>query len=86
MTVMERLANSVVVPVVVLDKVEDAVPLAKAMAAGGVNNGNIKEFIDTPFIHAVGGSWVCPKADVLAGNWEKITQLCIDARKAAKGE
>ena len=209
MTVMERLANSVVVPVVVLDKVEDAVPLAKAMAAGGVdtmeitfrtacapdairavaencpdvlvgagtivnldqckkaiemgakfivspgfsdeivgycvangvavapgcvtpteimgalkhglkmvkffpanvygglnalknlagpfqglkflptggvNNGNIKEFIDTPFIHAVGGSWVCPKADVLAGNWDKITQLCIDARKAAKGE
>ena len=86
MTVMERLASSVVVPVVVLDKVEDAVPLAKAMAAGGVNNSNIKEFIDTPFIHAVGGSWVCPKADVLAGNWEKITQLCIDARKAAKGE
>ena len=209
MTVMERLANSVVVPVVVLDKVEDAVPLAKAMAAGGVdtmeitfrtacapdairavaetcpdvlvgagtivnldqckkaiemgakfivspgfsdeivgycvangvavapgcvtpteimgalkhglkmvkffpanvygglnalknlagpfqglkflptggvNNGNIKEFIDTPFIHAVGGSWVCPKADIAAGNWEKITQLCIDARKAAKGE
>ena len=37
MTVMERLANSVVVPVVVLDKVEDAVPLAKAMAAGGVD-------------------------------------------------
>ena len=33
MTVMERLARSVVVPVVVLEKVEDAVPLAKAMAA-----------------------------------------------------
>ena len=32
---MERLANSVVVPVVVLEKVEDAVPLANAMAAGG---------------------------------------------------
>ena len=58
----------------------------KFLPTGGVNNGNIKEFIDTPFIHAVGGSWVCPKADVLAGNWEKITQLCIDARKAAKGE
>ena len=58
----------------------------KFLPTGGVNNGNIKEFIDTPFIHAVGGSWVCPKADVVAGNWEKITQLCIDARKAAKGE
>ena len=86
MTVMERLANSVVVPVVVLDKVEDAVPLAKDMAAGGVNNDNIKEFIDTPFNHAVGGSWVCPKADVAAGNWDKITELCINARKAARGE
>ena len=53
MTVMERLANSVVVPVVVLDKVEDAVPLAKDMAAG---------------------------------NWDKITELCINAGKAARGE
>ena len=192
MTVIERLANSIVVPVVVLDKVEDAIPTAKAMAAGGVDtmeitfrtacapecikavadncpdvlvgagtiinveqaklavemgakfivspgfsdevvgwcvennipvapgcvtpteitgalkhglknlagpfvglkflptggvsNANIKEFIDTPFIHAVGGSWVCPKADIAAGNWDKITQLCIGARKAAKGE
>ena len=209
MTVMERLANSVVVPVVVLEKVEDAVPLAKAMAAGGVdtmeitfrtacapecikavaencpdvlvgagtivnleqcklavemgakfivspgfsdevvgwcvengiavapgcvtpteimaalkhglkmvkffpanvygglnamknlsapfvglkflptggvNAANIKEYIDAPFIHAVGGSWVCPKAEIAAGNWDKITSLCAEARKAAKGE
>ena len=58
----------------------------KFLPTGGVNNDNIKEFIDTPFIHAVGGSWVCPKADIAAGNWEKITQLCLEARKAAKGE
>ncbi len=58
----------------------------KFLPTGGVNNANIKEFIDTPFIHAVGGSWVCPKADIKEGNWEKITQLCIGARKAAKGE
>ena len=56
----------------------------KFLPTGGVNSGNIKEYIDAPFIHAVGGSWVCPKADIAAGNWEKITQLCIDARKAAK--
>ena len=41
MTVMERLANSVVVPVVVLDKAEDAIPTAKAMAAGGVDTMEI---------------------------------------------
>ena len=42
----------------------------KFLPTGGVNNGNIKEFIDSPFIHAVGGSWVCPMAEIAAGNWE----------------
>ena len=58
----------------------------KFLPTGGVNAANIKEYIDAPFIHAVGGSWVCPKADIAAGNWEKITNLCIEARKNAKGE
>ena len=58
----------------------------KFLPTGGVNAANIKEYIDAPFIHAVGGSWVSPKADIKAGNWDKITRLCIEARKAAKGE
>ena len=58
----------------------------KFLPTGGVNAANIKEYIDAPFIHAVGGSWVCPKADISAGNWDKITALCIEARKNAKGE
>jgi 2-dehydro-3-deoxyphosphogluconate aldolase/(4S)-4-hydroxy-2-oxoglutarate aldolase len=57
----------------------------KFMPTGGVNAGNIKEYVDAPFIHAVGGSWVCPKADIAAGNWDKITALCVEARKNAKG-
>ena len=58
----------------------------KFLPTGGVNSGNIKEYVDAPFIHAVGGSWVCPKAEIAAGNWDKITQLCLEARKAAKGQ
>ena len=58
----------------------------KFLPTGGVNTANIKEYIDAPFVHAVGGSWVCPKADIAAGNWEKITALCAEARKAARGE
>ncbi len=58
----------------------------KFLPTGGVNAANIKEYIDAPFIHAVGGSWVCPKAEIAAGNWDKITSLCLEARKAAKGE
>ena len=58
----------------------------KFLPTGGVNGGNIKEYVDAPFVHAVGGSWVCTKADIAAGHWEKITLLCQEARKAAKGE
>lgn len=57
----------------------------KFLPTGGVNTANIKEYWDAPFIHAVGGSWVCPKAEIASGNFEKITQLCKDARAAALG-
>ena len=53
------------------------------LPTGGVNTANIREYINAPFVHAVGGSWVCPKAEIQAGNYEKITKLCRDARKAA---
>ena len=46
----------------------------KFIPTGGVNGQNIGEFIAAPFIHAVGGSWVCPKADIAAGKFEKITE------------
>ena len=57
----------------------------KFMPTGGVNADNVAEFLSADFIHAVGGSWICPKADVTAGNFEKITQLCRDAVQAAMG-
>jgi len=57
----------------------------KFMPTGGINSSNLREYIDAPFIHAVGGSWVCPKADIAAGNFEKITALCTEARQAAFG-
>ena len=37
MTVLERFSRVGIVPVVVIDKVEDAVPTAKALLAGGVD-------------------------------------------------
>ena len=57
----------------------------KFMPTGGVNAQNLREYIDAPFIPAVGGSWVCPKADIAAGNFEKITKLCAEAHQAAFG-
>ncbi len=56
------------------------------LPTGGVNTANIKDYASAPFIHAVGGSWVCPRADIAAGNFEKITALCREARAAATAE
>ena len=58
-------------------------PGVKFLPTGGVNTENIREYVHTPFIHAVGGSWICPRSDIQNKNFEKITQLCIEARKAA---
>ncbi len=57
----------------------------KFIPTGGVNADNIHDYVSAPFIHAVGGSWVCPKKDISAGNWDKITELCAEARKNAQG-
>lgn len=57
----------------------------KFIPTGGVNQDNVGEFISAPFIHAVGGSWVCPKADISAHNFEKITDLCKKARQSILG-
>ena len=55
------------------------------MAVGGVNEKNLAEYISAPFIHAVGGSWLCAKADIAAHNFDKITSLCKEARRIALG-
>lgn len=57
----------------------------KFIPTGGVNTQNIGEFAVSPHVHAVGGSWICPKADIAAGNFQKITQLCAEARRGMLG-
>lgn len=52
---------------------------------GGVNADNIGEYLSSPIIHAVGGSWLCSKKDISEGNFEKITALCREARSRALG-
>lgn len=46
---------------------------------GGVDAHNLGEYLSAPFVHAVGGSWLCPKAEIAAGHFEQITALCREA-------
>ena len=53
----------------------------KFIPTGGVGPANLADFAASPTIHAVGGSWVCPKGDITAHNYEKIETLCREARQ-----
>lgn len=57
----------------------------KFIPTGGVNADNLAEYAAAPFVHAVGGSWLCPKADVAAGNFARVTELCAQSRRIVDG-
>ena len=54
-------------------------PQARFCPTGGIGAANAAEWLSEPNVIAVGGSWLCPLADIKAGNWDKITDL---ARRA----
>ncbi len=51
---------------------------------GGVNGENLREYLSAPYILAVGGSWLCAKADISAGNFKKIAALAKEASNIVK--
>ena len=57
----------------------------KFIPTGGVSADNLAEYAAAPFVHAVGGSWLCPKTDVAAGNFARIAELCAQSRRIVNG-
>jgi len=47
----------------------------KFIPTGGISEKNLAEYITPTFIHAVGGSWLCSRSDIAAGNFDKIEEL-----------
>ena len=56
----------------------------KFIPTGGVDAKNLKEYLEAPFVHAVGGSWLCPKKEIAAGNFDVVTALCSEASEIVK--
>ncbi len=48
---------------------------------GGVNNDNLADYADKPYVAAIGGGWLCKPADINAGNYSGITE---NAKKAVE--
>lgn len=58
------------------------------MPTGGISPGNLADFLALPQVIACGGSWLTPKAEIEAGDFEAITRLAEEAvgiARAARG-
>ena len=42
---------------------------------GGIHLGNAPEFLALSNVACVGGSWIVPNDAILAGDWDRVTQL-----------
>jgi 2-dehydro-3-deoxyphosphogluconate aldolase/(4S)-4-hydroxy-2-oxoglutarate aldolase len=59
-------------------------PDARFCPTGGIGQANAAEWLSEPNVVAVGGSWLCPAADIRSGNWAGITAICERAMKSLK--
>jgi 2-dehydro-3-deoxyphosphogluconate aldolase / (4S)-4-hydroxy-2-oxoglutarate aldolase len=59
-------------------------PNARFCPTGGIGDANAASWLAEPNVLCVGGSWVCPAADVRSGNWAGITAMCDRAMKSLK--
>ena len=51
---------------------------------GEIDNIRTATWLAEPNVIAVGGSWLCPPADIRSGNWAGITAMCERAMKSLK--
>ncbi len=56
-------------------------PQTRFCPTGGVGAASAAAWLAEPNVLAVGGSWLCPTADIKAGNWSAITARCAEAMK-----
>ena len=59
-------------------------PDARFCPTGGIGHANAKAWLSEPNVVAVGGSWLCPSAEIRSGNWAGITAICDRTMKSLK--
>lgn len=54
------------------------------MPLGGVNAQNMADYMKSPLVLGVGGSWIAKKDAIAAHNWDAITATAHEATETAK--
>ncbi|KQW18468.1 2-dehydro-3-deoxyphosphogluconate aldolase [Afipia sp. Root123D2] len=57
-------------------------PKIRLCPTGGIGAANAATWLSEPNVLAVGGSWLCPAAEIRSGNWDAITARCREAMKS----
>ena len=50
-------------------------PQVKFCPTGGINQQNLRQYLELTSVFAVGGSWMVPKSLIIDKNWSGISQL-----------
>jgi 2-dehydro-3-deoxyphosphogluconate aldolase / (4S)-4-hydroxy-2-oxoglutarate aldolase len=61
-------------------------PHARFCPTGGIGENNAANWLAEPNVVAVGGSWLCPAADIRSGNWIGITAICNRTMKSLEAK
>jgi 2-dehydro-3-deoxyphosphogluconate aldolase/(4S)-4-hydroxy-2-oxoglutarate aldolase len=59
-------------------------PDARFCPTGGIGEANAAAWLGEPNVVAVGGSWLCPAADIRSCNWAGISAICDRTMKSLK--
>lgn len=51
-------------------------PDVRFCPTGGIGEANAAAWLGEPNVVAVGGSWLCPAADIRSANWAGISAIC----------
>ncbi len=51
-------------------------PEVRFCPTGGIGEANAAAWLGEPNVVAVGGSWLCPAADIRSANWAGISAIC----------
>lgn len=54
-------------------------PSMRFCPTGGINLGNINDFLKLPNVLCAGGSWIVPKISLQTKDFNRITELCREA-------
>jgi 2-dehydro-3-deoxyphosphogluconate aldolase/(4S)-4-hydroxy-2-oxoglutarate aldolase len=57
-------------------------PEVRFMPSGGLRPENVDTYLGHPAVFAAAGSWMVPRAAIVAGNFQEIARLCATTSSA----